>query len=125
MKYVDANILIRIITQDDPALAGRAEALLSSEKSASVAVLAAVVEEVIFVLAKYDKYLLSRDVIAEALALVFERRELVVSDDVKKAVVLFSSHKKLDFVDCLLVVKGKGKAINVLTFDTELQKVLK
>ena len=124
MKYIDANILIRIITQDDPILAKRAEALLSSEKPASVAVLSAVVEEVIFVLAKYDKYLLSRDVIAEALTLVFTRRELVVSADIRDAVVMFANHKKLDFVDCLLAVKGKGKAKNVLTFDAELQRVL-
>lgn len=125
MIYVDTNILIRLATNDVPAMVTKADQWLTGCGTRSVKVEEVVVEEATFVLAKYSKYLLTRDVIVEVLRTVLQRDEFIVDDAVFRALDIFCERPKLDFVDCLLAVKAGGKRNNILTFDTELATVLK
>ena len=81
-------------------------------------------EEYCFVLEKNKAYLFDRDFVAGSLATLLKRPQFIVSETTWEALEMFRTHRKLDFVDCLLAVKAGGKKAQVLTFDKELQAVL-
>lgn len=124
MKYIDTNVLLRIMTGDVPELASRGLTMLASAEPASIKVLSVVVEECCFIL-EFRGYELSHKTIYESLSAVLSKNVFVVSPYILMALEIYRDNSKLDFADCLLAVKGKFDKKNVLTFDSELQKALK
>ncbi len=123
-KFVDTNILLRIITEDIPELAEKAYAMLESCPVGGAYVSESVVDEICFVLQFNDLYKLSHQEIAENLLIVLNDSHIACHQDVVRAVALYGQNPKLDFVDCLLAVKADMKRENVLTFDKDLQNIL-
>ena len=125
MTVIDTNILIRLATRDVAGLAEQADVMVSVLPPRSIVVMAAVVEEYCFVLEKNKAYLFDRDFVAGSLTTLLKRPQFIVSEAIREALEMFRTHRKLDFVDCLLAVKTGGKKGQVLTFDKELQAVLR
>jgi predicted nucleic acid-binding protein len=124
MKYIDTNVIVRLITNDVPELAKEAIDMLDSLGSEEVTVLDAVITEVCFVLEFNSAYNLPRSVIYDGLYVIFDSVGAVRGEYTDQALDMYVAHPKLDYTDCLLCSYGIGRRTNVLTFDKELTKAL-
>jgi predicted nucleic-acid-binding protein len=121
MKYIDTNVLVRIITGDDQTLANKAILEIESGAQGEFCIIDAVLVELCFVL-EFHTYAMARADIATAIKTLIATPQITVSDKTQTALKLYREHPKLDYADCLLFVLG-GKN-GVLTFDKDLQRTL-
>ena len=120
MRAVDTNVLVRLITRDDPRQAASADAFIA--KGAWVSLLA--LTEAIWVLAAV--YQRNAANLATAVDMLLNHEQLVVqdSDAVAAALDLFRSRPSLGFSDCLMLqVARKAGHLPLGTFDRGLGKV--
>lgn len=118
MKYVDTNILLRFIIDDNKELADIAENILKSDECH---LLPEVIPEIIYVLRSVYKY--RREDIAQAiqrlLPLVVAKEQLLTN-----LALTYFAQFNLDYVDCILLARNKLYGREVATFDKELEKKL-
>lgn len=118
MKYVDTNILLRFIIDDNKELADIAENILKSDECH---LLPEVIPEMVYVLRSVYKY--RREDIAQAiqrlLPLVVVKEQLLTS-----LALTYFAQFNLDYVDCILLARNKLYGREVATFDKELEKKL-
>lgn len=125
MVAVDTSILVRIFTQDNPALAAKADHLIQQSKPGSLLLDRLVLAELGYVLRSRYTYLKSDVVKIYKSLLVDEHFNVIDNEVVGLAINYFETETPLSFEDCwLLALKQAGKVENVLTFDTDLQKHL-
>lgn len=120
MRAVDTNVLVRLITRDDPTQAAAADAFVV--KGAWVPYLA--IAEATWVLAAV--YALDRSAVATAVDMLLNHEQLTVQDSeiVAAALAQFRQHRGVDFSDCLMVeVSRKAGHTPFGTFDRALGKV--
>jgi predicted nucleic-acid-binding protein len=120
MLAVDTNVLVRLITGDNPRQTAVADQFI--ENGAWVPVLA--VAEATWVLrAIYEQ---SHAEIAAALEMLLNHRSLVLQDTdmVAAALGLYKSHPALGFSDCLILhLARKAGHLPLGTFDRSLGRV--
>jgi len=120
MRAVDTNVLVRLITRDDPKQVAAAEAFAA--KGAWVSHLA--LAEATWVLAAvYD---LEAPEIARAIEMLLNHKNLALqeSDVVAAALEHFRKKPALGFSDCLLLeVARKAGHLPVGAFDRDLGKI--
>ena len=121
MKYLDTNLLVRIITGDNQALAEQAISTIERGGQGEFCVIDAILVELCFIL-EFHSYRMTRSDIAAAIETLLAAPQITVSDTTKKALAIYRDHLKLDYADCLLFALG-GKH-GVVTFDKDLQKEL-
>ncbi|HEY1645344.1 MAG TPA: PIN domain-containing protein [Candidatus Saccharimonadales bacterium] len=124
IRYVDTNILVRLMTNDVPALAQEAMHQVQKSKPGELIIIDAVLVELFFVLEFNKQYKFSRDKIAIIFNGILSITQFRLSDIAKEAYMLFVHNKKLDFTDCLIAVSGNTKSENVVTFDEGLLEAL-
>ncbi|MGD0581023.1 MAG: type II toxin-antitoxin system VapC family toxin [Bryobacteraceae bacterium] len=120
MRAVDTNVLVRLITRDDPRQTAAAESFI--EKGAWVSPLA--LAEAMWVLGSV--YELSSKDQARAVEMLLNHRELVLHDRevVAAALELFRARPALGFSDCLMIESArKAGHLPLGTFDRNLAKV--
>ncbi|HEY6393444.1 MAG TPA: type II toxin-antitoxin system VapC family toxin [Bryobacteraceae bacterium] len=120
MRAVDANVLVRLITGDNPRQAASAGVFI--ENGAWVSILA--LAEATWVLATV--YELSAADLATAVEMLLNHKELTLqdSDAVGAALELFRSRPALGFSDCLMLqLARKAGHLPLGTFDRLLGKV--
>jgi len=124
--YVDANILLRLLTGEPKDLADRAEGLLrrAELKGLEIVLTPIVLAEVVYVLE--GQYGWAREEIADGL-------EEIVSDSVVRvveqavairALALYRQHRRLDFADAYLgaIVESRSDSV-ALSFDRDLGRI--
>jgi predicted nucleic-acid-binding protein len=120
MRTVDANVLVRLATRDEPKQTSAAEAFVSGGAWVPQLVLV----EAMWVLASvYD---LGPEKIAAAVEMLLKHRELTLQEAEVVAAALgqFKSRPALGFSDCLiLAVARKAGHLPLGTFDRELSKL--
>ncbi|MBQ8385700.1 MAG: PIN domain-containing protein [Spirochaetaceae bacterium] len=118
MKYVDTNILLRFIIDDNKELADIAENILKLDECH---LLPEVIPEIIYVLRSVYKY--RREDIAQAiqrlLPLVVVKEQLLTN-----LALTYFAQFNLDYVDCILLARNKLYGREVATFDKELEQKL-
>lgn len=124
IRYVDTNILVRLMTNDVPVLAQEAIRQVQNSRPGELIIIDAVLVELFFVLEFNKRYQFSRDKIAVIFNGIVSIPQFRLSVTAKAAYELFVSNKKLDFTDCLIAVSGKSKQGNVFTFDRDLIEAL-
>ena len=120
MRAVDTNVLVRLITRDDPRQSAAAESYV--EKGAWVSVL--VLTEATWVLSTV--YELTPREIARTIEMLLNHRDLVLQDaeTVVEALELFREKPALGFSDCLILhLARKAGHLPLGTFDRNLAKV--
>ena len=120
MRAVDTNVLVRLITRDDPRQAASADAFIA--KGAWVSLLA--LTEAIWVLAAV--YQRNAAGIATAVDMLLNHEQLVIqdSDAVAAALDLFRSRPSLGFSGCLMLqIARKAGHLPLGTFDRGLGKI--
>ncbi len=120
MRAVDTNVVVRLLTRDDPRQTARAEAFVAKGAWVSHIVLV----EVIWVMDSVFE--LSHRQLATAVDMLLNHRDLVLQDPevVAGALGRFRRRPKLGFSDCM-VLESARKAGNLplATFDKELSKL--
>lgn len=120
MLAVDTNVLVRLITRDDPKQVAAAEAFVAKGAWISHVVLA----ETSWVLSA--AYELPAAKIAVAMEMLLNHRNLAVQDPdvVATALATFRSKPTLGFSDCLVLeIARKAGHLPLATFDKALSKL--
>jgi predicted nucleic-acid-binding protein len=120
MRAIDTNVLVRLITRDDPRQTAAAEMLV--ENGAWVSVLA--LAEAAWVLATVYE-LRSKD-LAHAIEMLLDHRDLVLEDahTVRAALELFRAKPALGFSDCLMLhLARRAGHLPLGTFDRNLGRL--
>lgn len=120
MLAVDPNVLVRLITRDDPKQVAAAEAFVAKGAWISHLVLA----ETTWVLAA--AYELPAAKIAVAIEMLLNHRELAVQDPdvVAAALANFRAKPALGFSDCLVLeIARKSSHLPLATFDKALSRL--
>ncbi len=120
MRAVDTNLLVRLITRDDPKQAAAAEAFVSKGAWVSHVVLA----EVVWVLDSV--YGLKPPQVAVAVDMLMEHEHLTLQDAdlVEAALRTFRGKPSAGFTDCLvLAIARKAGHLPHGTFDRQLSKL--
>jgi predicted nucleic-acid-binding protein len=120
MRAVDTNLLVRLLTRDDPKQVVAGEAFVANGAWVSHLVLA----EAMWVMASvYD---LTPAAIATAVEMLLNHKDLVIqdSDAVTAALEHFRKRPRLGFSDCLLLeIARKAGHLPLGTFDRNLGKL--
>jgi predicted nucleic-acid-binding protein len=120
MRAVDTNVLVRLMTRDDPGQTKRAEAFIAQGAWVSHLALA----EATWVLdAVYER---TPSAIAAAIDMLLNHETLTVqdADTVANAVQRFRDRPRLGFSDCLMLeVARKAGHVPLGTFDRDLGKL--
>ena len=115
---VDTNIILRILLKDHQELYEKAlnTFLQAFEHNKHVFILQSVIAEAVYVLAKL--YKIERPKISEALIKLLENPYVDTQDEetVIEALHIFS-HKKIDFVDCLLCAYAQTEEVESMDRD--------
>lgn len=122
MTYLDSNVIIRIITGDNPKVANELiDTILNGNKN-DFFITSSVLVEVCFVLEFHD-YAMKRNDIFMAISRLFNAPQVKTSQTTALALILYSKHTKLDFTDCYMLAKLKDRNNTVLSLDEDLNKV--
>lgn len=120
MLAVDTNVLVRLITRDDPKQVAAADAFVAKGAWISHVVLA----ETSWVLS--SAYELPAAKVAVAVEMLLNHRNLAVQDPdvVAAALATFRSKPALGFSDCLVLeIARKAGHLPLATFDKALSKL--
>jgi predicted nucleic-acid-binding protein len=122
MIYLDTNIVLRYLLDDNIELSAKAKLLIDS--NSNLYICEAVFAEIVYVLQKV--YKVERKLIEETISELLEKENINTSNNeiFCKSLELFST-KNLDFIDCLLCAYNHVNSIQVETFDIKLMKLLK
>ena len=128
IPLLDANVVIRHLTRDEPAHAERARALLKQIEDGPlrVTLLESAVAEIVYVLGSRRLYNLPRDRIRDLLAPLLALRGIKLAHKRTHlaALDLYAQHPHLSFVDALMAAHAQraGGAV-ILSFDTDFDAV--
>ena len=120
MRAVDTNVLVRLLTRDDPKQLAAAESFVQVGAWISHLVLM----EAVWVLDAV--YRVKPEQIATGIEMLLDHQQLVVQDaeTVKTAVAQYRKHPRLGFSDCLiLAVAHRAGHTPLGTFDRGLSKL--
>jgi predicted nucleic-acid-binding protein len=120
MRAVDTNVLVRLLTRDDPGQAALAHAFVGPGAWVSILTIA----ETIWKLSSL--YGRSSTELADAVELLLGHRDLVLQDPdvIAAALETFRSRPSLGFSDCLILqIARKAGHLPLGTFDRTLGKV--
>lgn len=123
-NLVDANIVIRYLTKDDPNLFIKAKQYFIDAASGKSKIYldSVTVAEIVWVLTSFYKY--PRINISEPLLKILsqqwvlsDRKSIIIS-----ALTFFTTHT-LSYIDCYLHCLAKAKNLSLATFDKKLSKI--
>ena len=120
MRAVDTNVLVRLLTKDDPRQVANAEAFVAPGAWVSHLVLAEAVRVLESVYAR------SEDDIARGVELLLQHQELTLQDPevVAAALTVFTGRSGVGFSDCLLLeIARKAGHLPLGTFDRPLGRL--
>jgi len=120
MRAIDTNVIVRLITRDDPNQTASAEGFIRGGAWVSVLALA----EAVWVLSAV--YELGSKDLAIAVQMLLNHRDLVLQDSetVTSALALFRAKPSLGFSDCLMLhLARKAGHLPLGTFDRNLGRI--
>lgn len=128
MEFLDANLIIRFLTEDNFDHSARARSLFQQLEvgAAEVTTCEGVVAEVVYVLGSRSLYSLSREEIRDKLAIILGLRGLKLSHKrtYVRALDLYAAISRLDFVDALAVAHmERAKIGTIVSFDRDFDHV--
>ncbi|UBF29177.1 PIN domain-containing protein [Kovacikia minuta CCNUW1] len=122
--WVDANVLLRLITGDPPELAQRAARLAQRAERGEITLRLAtiVVAEVVWVLSSFYGY--SRTQIAEVMIPLVTAAG-IVSDDIEQVIAALErmATANVDFIDAFLAEVARREGNSVVSFDRDFRRL--
>lgn len=128
MRYLDANIFVRYIAEDDAAMFAAVDALFESvDKDVErVAVLDVTVGEVVYVLTSRALYGLPRQEVVDRLSTILSHRGIQMEHKTRclHALEIFASYGPLDFGDAVVCAAALDEhSPEVYSFDHDFDRV--
>lgn len=125
LYQLDANVILRLILQDDPIQSAEAGTVFQMAENGefNLVVSSLTVAEVIWVLE--SRYGLNRGQIQIGLSHLLSRKGFMEPERarIQRALVLYQSYG-IDFADAALVVEAiSGKADSIITFDSDFDSL--
>jgi predicted nucleic-acid-binding protein len=120
MRAIDTNVVVRLITRDDPRQATAAESIVKGGAWLSVIALA----ETAWVLDSVYEF--SRKQLIAALEMLLDHEHIVVDQPaiVERAIAVFRSRPRVTFSDCLLIeLARQAGCLPLSTFDRDLARL--
>lgn len=126
--FVDANVFLRYITQDQPEQAVRAKQLLDKVEDGQLTITTseAVIAELVYVLSSKRLYGLAREEIRYRLKIVLRLKglQLLHKPAYVRALDLYVENPGVDFVDCVNAALMEHSRIKVIwTFDQDYRRL--
>ena len=122
--WVDANILLRLLTGDPPELAQRALKLVQKAEQGEVTLKLSpiVVAEIVWVLSSFYKY--SRTQIAEVL-IPFVTAEGIVLQEAEQVIAALNQMARVnvDFIDAFLAEIARREGEAIVSFDRDFRRL--
>lgn len=120
IEHIDTNIIVRLITQDNPEEVKKAEKLLENKQKIYVLEDAAMMEAVYVLMG--NLYCFSRQDVATSIKTVMAIDNICLNKSVISATLdMFVAHPKLSFVDCYLAIMAETSGETPLwTLDKKL-----
>jgi uncharacterized protein len=127
MMFLDANIILRYLTRDDPAKAERCHVLLQKVDQGEVELTTseAIIAEVVYVLASRRLYNLSPERIRDLLLPIINLRGLKLASRqlYSEALDIYATHR-IDFADALAVAHMHAQHItDLLSYDRHFDRI--
>lgn len=123
--FIDTNVLLRLLLNDNQEHRSKALDILRTAAPESVAVLDAVMVEIIFQLESPRSYGIDRNDYLPHLVSLLQVECFAIEKPTWDALELLGAHAKLDYTDCLLLALTRAESTHgVLTFDRELNRAL-
>jgi len=110
------------MTNDVPELAQQAIAQVKKARPGELIILDAILVELFFVLEANPHYKFPRDKSAVVFTGILSIPQFKISEQAKEAFGLFKVHRKLDFMDCLLIIAAGSDPQAIVSFDKDLLK---
>jgi uncharacterized protein len=127
MRYIDANIFVRYITQDEPRMARAAMRLFEKVNAGEeVAVLESTIAEVVYVLASPRIYALSSDEIRDRLQplLLFDALRMGNKARCLRALDINAAESAIGFADALVSSAALDEpGAEVYSFDRDFDRI--
>ena len=127
MKFLDANIILRYLVNDDPKKAARCYDLFQKVKNGDMEITTceAVIAEVVYVLSSSKLYNLPRDEICSILLPILNLNGLRISQKQLYVMALnIYASSNIDFEDAICVAyMQKYKIKEILSYDSDFDKV--
>ena len=128
LPFLDTNIVIRYLTQDDPDQSARAKALLDQVEAGTLQVTTSetVLGELVFVLSSKRLYNLPREEIRAYLAAFLGLKGLRLPNKrmYLRALELYATIPRLDFADALHVAEmERRKLTTIISFDEDFDDI--
>ncbi|HYT41326.1 MAG TPA: PIN domain-containing protein [Methylomirabilota bacterium] len=124
VPFLDTNIIIRFLTQDDPEKFATCKALFERIERGEMSVYLpdVIVGECIFVLTSPRGYNLSRQEVAELLTPLLQLTNIEMQNRqiLLRTLTIFAETKDLDFEDAYLIAAmEQAKATDLLSYDSD------
>jgi predicted nucleic acid-binding protein len=128
MRYIDASIFVRYITQDEPRMARSAMRLFEKVDNGEdeVAVLESTIAEVVYVLASARTYALSAEEIRDRLQplLLFEGLRMDNKSRCLRALEINAAERAISFADALVSSAALDESgAEVYSFDRDFDRI--
>ncbi|MCL2081080.1 MAG: PIN domain-containing protein [Oscillospiraceae bacterium] len=120
MLVIDANVILRLILNDNDKMVGEAKAVIRSKQ---VLIKNEVLAEVIYVLLRVYK-ISKAEICKSVIKLIDVENVLVESKEIIKCAVDTFESGNLDFVDCLLFAYHSIERREIFTFDKKLKALM-
>lgn len=123
--FIDSNIFLRYLTQDDSTLSPKAMAIFEkiAHKKLNGYITTLVLHEVIYVL--QFVYNVKKALIIKNVKKLINLKNLFIMDinkeDLLEALTVYGN-KNIDFPDCVYAYIAKSKDIGILSFDRDFRK---
>jgi len=128
LPFLDTNLIIRYLTQDDPDQSQRAKQILDQVAAGTLQVTTSetIIGEIVFVLSSKALYNLPRDEIRRHLTNILSMKglRLPYKRMYLRALDLYTTNPKLDFADALSVAHmERQKLSTILSFDEDFDGI--
>ena len=128
LPFLDTNVVIRYLTQDDPDQSKRAKAILDQVQAGKLQVTTSetVLGELVFVLSSKRLYQLPREEIRMYLSAIIGMKGLRLANKrmYLRALELYASLPRLDFADALSVAEmERRKLTTIISFDEDFDGI--
>ena len=128
MKFLDTNIFIRYLTDDDPLQSAACRRLWEQiiQGREDVTTSETIIAEVCYVLSSPRLYHLSHEEIADRLRPLFSLSSLKLTHkrSFMRALDLYSTHSFLDFEDAMTIAHMEREGImDVLSYDKDFDRI--
>ena len=128
LPFLDTNVVIRYLTQDDPDQSKRAKAILDQVQAGKLQVTTSetVLGELVFVLSSKRLYQLPREEIRLYLSAIIGMKGLRLANKrmYLRALELYATLPRLDFADALSVAEmERRKLTTIISFDEDFDGI--